>query len=229
MYSTQGIVLAISDFRERDLRIVLYTSKLGKIEAVAKGAKRVDAKLRGNLDIFNLLDVGFVEGENFNILTSAEFICGFPDIIKNVHTYKAASSIVRAIDYIFGENIQDLKFFQDLRYTLNKINEYGIEQDELSSLYSWLLAKKFQIKILESQGYEYGFTNKEFNAIWTGNVGNKLQFSENSSLLLNMLSGKGVESVRMSRSDFLNIENIFSRIFAYIFNYNFYSWVPVTN
>lgn len=226
MHSTQGIILKIADFRERDLRVVLYTKNLGKIELIAKGAKRIDAKLRGNLDILNFVDAGFVEGKNFNILIRADFLDSFCLVIKNTHAWKAALSAASLVDYVFGENAADAKFFDDLHHTLSKLNEYSHESEQLSSLYSWLLLKKLQIKILESQGYEYNFGGKKLNAVMEERE-NGFKFSNNSSLLLKMLSGEGIESVRMSKSDFLNIENVFSRIFAYIFNYKSCLWTPI--
>ncbi|MBI1888789.1 MAG: recombination protein O N-terminal domain-containing protein, partial [Candidatus Spechtbacteria bacterium] len=72
MYSTKGIILHREDFRERDERVVLYTKDFGKISVVVKGVKRIEAKLRGNVDIFNVVDITFVEGAYFLILTGIE-------------------------------------------------------------------------------------------------------------------------------------------------------------
>lgn len=223
MNFAQGIILRIDDFRERDLRSVLYTKQLGKLELIAKGAKRIEAKLRGNLDILNFIEAGFVEGKNFNILTSADLLDSFPGIVKNVHTYRAALAAVNIVDSIFRENAQDPRFFEVLHYTLDKLDEYSIESFRVSVLYSWLLVKKFEAKVLEGQGYGRGFGDNSLMS----ELDNKLQLSHNSALLLRMLSGEDIQSVKMSQKDFSNIENVFSRAFRHIFNYNPHSWVPI--
>ena len=57
MYTARGIILKREDFREWDERVFLYTREFGKMSVVAKGTKRIEAKLRGNLDIFNFVDI----------------------------------------------------------------------------------------------------------------------------------------------------------------------------
>ena len=78
------------DFRERDERVVLYTREFGKISVIAKGVKRIEAKLRGNLDIFNLADITFVQGSYFSILTGVDLKERFLHIVNSPATYNAA-------------------------------------------------------------------------------------------------------------------------------------------
>ena len=212
MHFTRGIILRVEDFRERDERVTLYTKDFGKVSVVAKGAKRIEAKLRGSLDIFNLVEITFVEGQNFNILTNVDLLTSFSSVTKNPHAYRSGISVLKVVDYIFDENIKDEPFFEDLHYAVKRIDEYSLAEESLSRLYSWLLLKKFQMKILENQGYESG-----------------VPVSGNSLTLLKMLQGEEeVDGVKLSRGDLINIESSFARIFSYIFNYKLHAWIPIT-
>jgi len=222
MHSTCGIILKREDFRERDERVTLYTRDFGKISVIAKGLKRIEAKLRGNLDIFNFVDIIFVEGVNFYILTGVDLKSNFSSITKDSSVYSAALSAAQAVSYIFEERAKDKDFFDALCFTIKKLNEYASGNPSRASLYSWLLLKKFQMVILENQGYKV----------------NKESLSKNSELLFQMLKGSSHSSVSLSKQDFLNIEDSFTRSFEYFFsagggsafggNFKFSSWIPST-
>jgi len=210
MHATQGIILKREDFRERDERITLYTRDFGKISVIAKGLKRIEAKLRGNLDIFNFVDIIFVEGVNFYILTGIDLKNRFSSIIKDAYVYSATLSAMDAVSYIFQESAKDKDFFDALHFTIKKFNEYASGDLSKASLYSWLLLKKFQMIVLENQGYSV----------------NKKNLSKNSKLLFEMLKGSSHLSVSLSKQDFFNIEDLLTRSFGYFFNFRPSSWIP---
>lgn len=222
MHSAQGIILRREDFRERDEKVVLYTKEFGKISIVAKGTKRIGAKLRGNLDIFNFVDIIFVEGRNFFILTNIDTREKFSNIIKNPHIYGAALSVTEMTWDIFQEMARDEEFFEALRSTLTKLNKYG--GDELSgqesSLYSWLILKKFQSILLGNQGYSMNISEMFSQS------GKKL--SKSSVMLLEMFDGADHSGVRLSQGEIWDIERVFFNTFEYIFNYTPSLWIPVT-
>lgn len=211
MYSAQGIILKREDFREKDERVVLYTKELGKIAVVAKGTKRIEAKLRGNLDTFNFVDIIFVEGAHFFILTGIDTRERLGNLIADPHVYSTALSCVRSVADIFEENLRDKGFFDFLYKTLKKLNECAPGQNP--SLHAWLIFKKFQMTVLENQGYAASE--------------HAPQLPKNAALLLEMLGGAAHSSVRLSRREFLDIEDFFGHSFAYFFNHRISSWIPI--
>ena len=218
MYSAQEIILKREDFRERDEKIFLYTKEFGKISVVAKGIKRIEAKLRGNLDIFNFVDIIFVEGKNFFILTGIDTQERFSDILKDPQAYGAAVSCAMSIVDIFEENLRDRNLFNFFRKTLEKLHECAQTQDP--GLHAWLIQKKFQMTILENQGYS--MRAEKILPDYTKKL------SKNSLILLEMLRGTKHPSVRLSRRELWDIEKAFVNIFEYIFRYRFFSWIPIT-
>jgi len=213
MYSAQGIILRREDFRERDERIVLYTKEFGKLSVIAKGTKRIEAKLRGNLDLFNLVDIIFVEGAYFPILTGVELRDRFPALGKSdASIYSVALSVARIVVDIFEENQKEKDFFDFFLFVIQKLDEHA--KGEQASLYSWLLLKKFEMHVLESQGH---------GIEWA-----KWGVSKNALRLLEMLRNEAHTSVRVPREDFARIEEAFGKIFAYFFNYRVPFWTPLT-
>lgn len=216
MYSTQGIILKREDFRERDERVIFYTKDFGKLSVVAKGTKRIGAKLRGNLDIFNLVDIIFVEGKYFPILTGVELKDRCPGIGKDAPLYRTALCLAESIVYIFEDRDQDAEFFAILCWTMEKLSAEAAQGRAKSkkSLRSWLLWKKFQIAILENQGYGNSFENRA------------KALSTNAALVLGMLQGSPRKNARLARTELWDIEEMFEKTFAYFFNYSPSSWIP---
>lgn len=153
MHATQAVILGRDDFRERDERIVFYTRNYGKLTVVAKGTRRIEAKLRGEIDIFNIADIVFVEGEKFAILTNIETKARFLNIGRNPYSYKASLSAASIVSNIFEERLPDALLFDKIRDFLANMNNCISEKD------CRLALKDFQIKILENQGYRIEGSN----------------------------------------------------------------------
>jgi DNA repair protein RecO len=215
MHITQGIILKREDFRERDEKVVLYTKEFGKLTVVARGAKRIEAKLRGNVDLFNFVDIFFVEGKYFPVLTGIDLRERFPGIGKDTFLYHAALLLAQSTVRIFEERARDEDFFTTLYWTLKKLSTESGEESEQEkiSLRAWLMWKKFQIAILENQGYGQGLRRTK-------------TLSPNAAQLVGMLRGSQHKNARLSRAEFWDIEEMFQKTFAYFFNYSPSSWIP---
>ena len=81
-YETKAIVLAKKTAGDADGRVALYTEELGKIDVIAKGLKKITAKLSHHLEPMNLIQCSIVSANNKH-LTSALSIKTFPNIRKN--------------------------------------------------------------------------------------------------------------------------------------------------
>ncbi len=71
-YGTEAWVLASRDWGEADRLVTLYAKDIGRIDAVAKGVRRVSSKLRGHLNIFSHTRVLLTPGKDFWRLLDAE-------------------------------------------------------------------------------------------------------------------------------------------------------------
>jgi len=51
-YKTEGIIIKRNNFLEASLILDIYTKDYGKVEAVARSARKVKGKLKGHLELF---------------------------------------------------------------------------------------------------------------------------------------------------------------------------------
>ncbi len=72
--STRAVVLGRRDLGEADKVLVLYTEKLGKISAIAKGAKRQKSKFAAHIEPGSLINLELASGKTFYIVTGAATI-----------------------------------------------------------------------------------------------------------------------------------------------------------
>lgn len=67
--TTEGIILGSKNFSETDKLVFLYCKGLGKIKAVAKGARKITSKFTGHLVTLNFCKVSLYFGPKNIILT----------------------------------------------------------------------------------------------------------------------------------------------------------------
>lgn len=144
-YKTEGIILKKSDFREYDWILDIYTKDFGKIEVVARGARKIGAKLKGHLELFNYVAMDFVQGKNFKILTHAETINNFQNSRFDLNKILIAQRVIALADWLIAEPQKDEKIWSLLLGILG-----DLAKDDASRR---LLLYYFQFKILCLLGY----------------------------------------------------------------------------
>ena len=78
-----GFVLHSTYYKETSLIVDLFTRDHGRVALVAKGAKRPHSKLRGVLQTFQPLSVGWSGKSELRTLTAAEWVGGLQPLEKS--------------------------------------------------------------------------------------------------------------------------------------------------
>ncbi len=78
-----GYVLHSTYYKETSLIVDLFTREHGRVALVAKGAKRPHSKLRGVLQTFQPLSVGWSGKSELRTLTAAEWVGGLAPLEKS--------------------------------------------------------------------------------------------------------------------------------------------------
>jgi DNA repair protein RecO (recombination protein O) len=76
--STEGIVLRKTDFNEADRIVTLLTRDHGKIDCIAKGARRLKSKFCGRLELFCHIRLTGFQGRDLVTLDEVNLITPFP-------------------------------------------------------------------------------------------------------------------------------------------------------
>lgn len=97
-YRTLGIVLRRRDVREVDRLYTIYTREHGKIEAIARGSRKIGSKLSPHLESFATVDLLIARGKFWDHVAGVEAVLRFPKIGSRFLTGIAASYAFEATD-----------------------------------------------------------------------------------------------------------------------------------
>jgi len=116
-YKTEGIIIKRNNFLESSLILDIYTRDYGKVEAVARSARKAKGKLKGHLELFLWTELILAHGKNIDTITSSLTIESFSSLRNNLKLSFAAYYILELVDKMTAEEHQDERIF----YLLKKV------------------------------------------------------------------------------------------------------------
>jgi DNA repair protein RecO (recombination protein O) len=113
-FRTRAIVLRTFDHGESDRLVHLYTEALGRVSALAKGARRSRRRFPGTLEIFTILDARIVEPPRASLLRleGARLERPFEGLVNDLGRYAVACQLVEVLDRLTGEHESNPELFQ---------------------------------------------------------------------------------------------------------------------
>jgi len=146
-YRTLGIILRRRDYRESDGLFSIYTRDRGKIEAIAKGVKKIKSKLGPHLDYFAVIDLMLARGKSFYQLAGATVIKNFSGIKTELRKISLASYCLEIVDILQKEGQKDEAIWRLLKELLEILDRSSSDKDEI------FLVRIFSLKLLSHLGY----------------------------------------------------------------------------
>lgn len=122
-YRTDALILDKREFREADRFFTFFTKEHGKIEALAKGERKIESKLRGGLELFYLSEISFVQGRHWKTLVDASLKENFKEMRQDLGKMRMASLIGRQTKSLVGGQEKDLDLWELLVSTFRRLNE----------------------------------------------------------------------------------------------------------
>jgi DNA repair protein RecO (recombination protein O) len=142
-YKTSAVVLRGRTYGEADRILTLFTSERGKIDAIAKGARRTKSHLAGRLEFGNEVQLGMHRGRNLDVVVSADIIEANWQRVVQPERFAAASIIVELIDAFCEPDLAQPVIYQLLTAALGAI---GQSDEPLA------LLPRFSIRLLDALG-----------------------------------------------------------------------------
>ena len=140
-FKTEGLVIKKMPFGEADFLVRVLTKDFGKIDILAKGARKTASKLNLHLDILNHIRMQFVKnGERLPTLMDAEIISRFDDWFLSADKLSVAGKILQVLDMTVLTGARDEKLFFML------LDFFGKAEDEKSAV-------DFLRSFFEHEGY----------------------------------------------------------------------------
>ena len=111
-FKTEGLVMRKMPFGEADFLVRVLTRDFGKMDALAKGARKTASKLNAHLDMLNHVRMQFVKnGERIPTLTDAEIISRFDDWFSDADKLSIMGRVSQVIDMLIMPGAKDEKLF----------------------------------------------------------------------------------------------------------------------
>ena len=146
----KAFVIHSRPYKETSLIVTFLSEKNGKINAVAKGAKRKNSKLSGNLEPFQCLNIDFRGRSDLKTLYLAEPCEVFKDFMGSENLY-SAFYINELINYLITQSEESAELFDIYKNCVAKLkDERSIEN----------VLRNFELDLLGVLGYEINFSKE---------------------------------------------------------------------
>lgn len=97
-YSTEGIILARTNYGEADRILTFLTPDHGKVQAIAKGVRRQKSKLAGGLELFSVSHLTLLVGKSeINTLISTKLKKHYSHIPTSLERTDAAYEMIKSV------------------------------------------------------------------------------------------------------------------------------------
>ncbi len=144
VYGSPAIVLRQRKLGDADKIVTLYTANFGKVDAVAKGVRRVTSRLAGSVEPLNHGSFMFAHGRNLDIITQAQPIETFQPLHDDLARLSYALYAAELIDRATEERSENFALYRLLLDTLRRLSQ----DNDLD-----LVLRFFEISLLSELGY----------------------------------------------------------------------------
>jgi DNA repair protein RecO (recombination protein O) len=144
LYNVEAINIKSSNTGEADKIITLFSKGLGKIRAIAKGARRPTSKFGGRLEIFTYNHVQLATARSLDIMSQCETIESFYKLRESKEKLNSGFYMVKLVDIITEDRQRNDEIFGLLLSALYALQSLG---DPI------LLSRAFEVKLSKIEGF----------------------------------------------------------------------------
>ena len=144
-YTARGIVLRQFNLGEADRILSILTPGKGKVRAIARGVRRPKSKLRGSLDLTNLIDFSAAYGRDLDVVSEAQILNDHPQIRSDLSRLSKAIYACEIADSFAQEQSPGGGQFNLLA---NVLDALGDAPDP------WPVVRWFEARMLDMSGFQ---------------------------------------------------------------------------
>lgn len=133
-YLTRGVVLKKTDYKDYDIKFVIYTLGHGKITALAKGAKKITSKLNSHLEFFLVSQIMVAQGASVNRLAGAQMIEKFKNINQDTAKTIMALYFLEVVNLLVKYDYEDDTVFEIIIKFISSLDRVKTKQADLLCL-----------------------------------------------------------------------------------------------
>ena len=144
LYESEAIVLSRLDYGEADRILIVFTPTRGRLDVIAKGARKSKSRLGPSLDYFSRVHLQLTRGRDLDVVRSVESIDRFPYLSENLDAFGHASYFVELVKAMTQPREEHRQIFDLLASSLTLLNQ---------KVDSWIIARHFEMALLFELGY----------------------------------------------------------------------------
>ena len=144
--NTQGIVLKDVRYKDNDLILTIFTRKLGKIAALAKGAKKNKSSLLSSSQLFSYSNYTLKKHGNMYRVNQSDTIKSFYDLSYDLEAFSYATYITKLVESSTLENQTNNRLFVLLAQTLYLYTLENVDKQ--------FVTRAFELKFLDYIGFK---------------------------------------------------------------------------
>ena len=120
-----GLVVRVVDFSETSLVVTLFTRELGKVGAMAKGARRLKSPLQGGLDLLSVSDIVVLHkaSDALDLVTEAVLVERFDSLRRDLAALYAGYYIAELLSELTDLHDPHPKLFDAATITLRHLGD----------------------------------------------------------------------------------------------------------
>lgn len=151
LHKVNAVVIKTMEFKENDKLVWLYTDKLGKITAIAKGARKSKSKFLSLTLPLCYGEYVLFKGKNLYNLQEGKIINSFQGLLDNLDKLTYSSYICELIDICTEEGEVNENLFKSFLTCMYLLNTDVLDYE--------MLIRSFEIKLLKETGYGLSLDN----------------------------------------------------------------------
>src|SRR5438270_745207 len=122
LYKTEAIVLDRKDFGEADRLLTLYTPGMGKVRAIAKGARRTTSRLSGHIELFTHTYLFLASGRNLDIVSQSQLIHSHERLREDLWRAALGFHVLELVNHFSEERLENPGLWEALLRTLRRLD-----------------------------------------------------------------------------------------------------------
>lgn len=148
---TKGIILSRTDYSETDRILTILTPEKGKLRLIARGVKKPTSKLAGGIELFSLVEIGYVIGRGeLGTLVSSRLIKFYKNILSDIDKVQLMYLMLKTLDKVTEDN-PGQEYYDFLLKIMSLANDKTINTDVLSLF--------FKAQLLKLSGHQPDLSN----------------------------------------------------------------------
>jgi len=166
-YRAQGVVIRHVEYGEADRILTFYTLEYGKVQAIAKGIRKLRSRKAGHLEPFTRVELMLAKGRNLDVISQAEAQSTYENLRSDLKLIAYGAYIVELLDRFTYEEGENRLLYQLLVDALTRLDE-GIPAQTVVHYYEVhlmdLLGFKPQLQVCVACGEKIKPEDQYFSA-----------------------------------------------------------------